>query len=96
MPRARYRGRNDTVVKRMMEQANVETDAARRLLHDLNQPLTAIGNYAQAGCQLLAQGMNDPVRLRALFEKIVLQGNRASTLTHELGQTLAGATLPPQ
>ncbi|MDR0780355.1 MAG: hypothetical protein LBF16_06630 [Pseudomonadales bacterium] len=69
------------------------TDAPRRLLHDLNQPLTAIGNYAQAACQLLDQGVHDPARLRTLFEKIAQQGQRASALTHELGKTLA-ASIP--
>jgi C4-dicarboxylate-specific signal transduction histidine kinase len=75
----------------MAEAGKFEADRLRRLLHDCNQPLTAIGNYAQAGCQLIDQGLSDPARLRQLFEKIAQQGDRASALTRELGQALANA-----
>jgi signal transduction histidine kinase len=74
----------------MADEGKGEADELRRLLHDFNQPLTAIGNYAQAGCQMIDQGMNDPARLRALFEKIAQQGSRASALTRELGQAIGG------
>lgn len=57
---------------------------SRQLLHDLNQPLTAIGNYAQAGHQLLDAGQMDCKQLGMLFEKILAQSARASSLSREL------------
>jgi|GEM_PF-1163162 Signal transduction histidine kinase regulating C4-dicarboxylate transport system len=60
-------------------------------LHQLNQPLTAIGNYAEAGCRFIDQGLEDPARLRQIFEKIVQQSERARTLAHEIRQSAPGA-----
>lgn len=74
----------------MADEGRFEADELRRLLHDFNQPLTAIGNYAQAGRQLIDQGSPDLARLRQLFEKIAQQGSRASALTRELGQAIGG------
>lgn len=62
--------------------------AQNHLLHQLNQPLTAISNYALAGCQLIDQNMVDPNRLRELFDKIARQSSRATLLSRELGQSL--------
>jgi C4-dicarboxylate-specific signal transduction histidine kinase len=62
-----------------------DEDELRRLLHQLNQPLTAIGNYAEAGRQLIDQGMCDHERLQQLFEKITVQSSRASAIAQELG-----------
>lgn len=64
-----------------------------KLLHDLNQPLSAIGNYAQAGHQLVANGMTDVQRLDELFVKILAQCNRATELSRELGDAVKA--LPP-
>lgn len=59
-------------------------DELGRLLHLLNQPLTAIGNYAEAGRQLIDQGMCDLERLQELFDKILRQSSRASVVAQEL------------
>lgn len=55
-----------------------------RLLHDLNQPLSAITNYAQAGSHLSAGGSASPEQLRGLFDKIVEQSRRAGAISQEL------------
>lgn len=60
-----------------------------QLLHDLNQPLSAINTYAQAGVQLIDNGMDDTARLRELFGKIVAQCARANALSQELGKAAA-------
>ena len=54
------------------------------LFHDLNQPLSAINNYAQAGTQLIDNGLADTAKLRELFGKIVAQCARATTLGQQL------------
>lgn len=54
------------------------------LLHDLNQPLTAINNYAQAGSTLLARDEPDLERLKDLFAKIEKQSVRSFELSKAL------------
>jgi len=58
--------------------------ALAALLHDLNQPLTAINNYARAGSALLAAGQVDGERLRELFDKIVEQSVRTVEISREI------------
>ena len=60
-----------------------------QLLHDLNQPLSAISTYAQAGVQLIDNGMADTARLKDLFGKIAAQCARANALSQELGKAAA-------
>ncbi len=67
-----------------------DEDELRRLLHLLNQPLTAIGNYAEAGRQLIDKGMSDPARLRELFEKIARQSSRATSVAQDIGSAATG------
>lgn len=57
---------------------------ASQLLHDLNQPLSAITNYAQAGSHLIANGAVDTERLKSLFDKIVQQSSRAASISQDL------------
>lgn len=58
------------------------------ILHELNQPLTAIGNYAQAGSTLLANGSQDSERLnerlKELFDKIAEQSTRSFEISRKL------------
>lgn len=63
-------------------------DQALTLLHGFNQPLTAIGNYAQAGCHLIDQKSAELPQLRDLFAKIARQSARASALSQELAKSL--------
>lgn len=60
-----------------------------RDLHDLNQPLSAINNYAQAGLQLIDNGRGDIARLKDLFSKIVAQSARGTALSQQMSKTLA-------
>lgn len=78
----------------MPESAAVDVLVLRQLLHDVNQPLTAIGNYAHVGQQLLTQGSPDPARLLSLFEKINQQAQRAQTLSRQISQTLPRVPSP--
>jgi signal transduction histidine kinase len=55
------------------------------LAHEVNQPLTAIGNYVRAG--LLMLSAPDPVpnaRIRSVLEKAALQTSRASEIVRNL------------
>jgi signal transduction histidine kinase len=55
------------------------------LAHEVNQPLTAIGNYVRAG--LLMLSASDPVpnaRIRSVLEKAALQTSRASEIVRNL------------
>lgn len=60
-----------------------------RLLHDLNQPLSAINNYAQAGAHLIDNALAEPARMKDLFDKIVAQCARATALSQEISKALA-------
>lgn len=58
---------------------------ASALAHELNQPLTAIANYAQACRLLLSKGPPaDPARIFDLSEKIVDQAERAGQIIRRL------------
>jgi hypothetical protein len=73
------------------EQTATNEDAnngVHRLLHQLNQPLTAISNYARAGIQLIDNGMTDAARMKELFEKIATQSGRTTALSQDLGAAI--------
>jgi C4-dicarboxylate-specific signal transduction histidine kinase len=76
---------------RKQDNQNPATDgpALSRLLHDLNQPLSAINNYAQAAIQLIDNRLADEARLKELFTKIAAQSTRATALSQEMSKTLA-------
>ncbi len=54
------------------------------ILHQLNQPLTAISNYAQAGRTMLNNDDFDRELLQGLFEKISDQAARTTIISKEL------------
>ena len=58
------------------------------LLHQLNQPLTAINTYAEAGLQLIDSGRGDAGRLRELFEKIAHQSSRTFDISQQMKSAL--------
>lgn len=72
------------------------TELPFALLHDLNQPLTAIGNYAQVGRQLLEKGQVDFAQLGMLFEKILAQSARAAHLSQSLKAAMISAPEKPE
>lgn len=55
-----------------------------QILHQLNQPLTAIHNYAQTGSYMLENGLQDPQQLKELFNKITAQSDRCVQLSRNL------------
>ena len=65
-------------------------EMASALAHELNQPLTAIINYAQATRRLVGEGGDERQKaLASLLDKIVQQGSRAGQIIHHLRQFIA-------
>lgn len=63
-------------------------EMAAGVAHELNQPLTAIANYAQACDRLLARPVTDPSDLREALRQITAQTARAADIIRRL-RTLA-------
>jgi C4-dicarboxylate-specific signal transduction histidine kinase len=63
-------------------------EMAAGVAHELNQPLTAIANYAQACDRLLARPVTDPSELREALRQITAQTARAAGIIRRL-RTLA-------
>jgi two-component system sensor kinase FixL len=63
-------------------------EMAAGVAHELNQPLTAIANYAQACDRLLARPIADPSDLREALRQITAQTARAADIIRRL-RTLA-------
>jgi two-component system, LuxR family, sensor kinase FixL len=59
---------------------------ASTMAHELNQPLTAVTNYLEAGRHLLSLGAAQPERLADLIEKAVAQAQRAGEVIRQLRQ----------
>ena len=57
---------------------------ASTMAHELNQPLTAVTNYLEAGRQLLATGAGRPERIADLMEKAIGQAQRAGDVIRRL------------
>jgi len=63
-------------------------EMAAGVAHELNQPLTAIANYAQACDRLLQRPGVDPLELQEALREIVAQASRAGDIIRRL-RTLA-------
>ena len=59
---------------------------ASTMAHELNQPLTAVTNYLEAGRHLLATGAAQAERISDLMEKAVAQAQRAGEVIRQLRQ----------
>jgi two-component system, LuxR family, sensor kinase FixL len=59
-------------------------EMAAGVAHELNQPLTAIANYAQACMRLLARRDTDPAELRQALAEITAQAARAADIIRRL------------
>jgi len=57
---------------------------ATAISHEINQPLIAIQNYAQAAKRRIQNHDDNRVKLMALFEKIEGQAERAGAITHRV------------
>jgi two-component system, LuxR family, sensor kinase FixL len=57
---------------------------ASTMAHELNQPLTAVTNYLEAGRQLLATGAGGPHPIGELVEKAIAQAQRAGEVIRRL------------
>jgi two-component system sensor kinase FixL len=57
---------------------------ASTMAHELNQPLTAVMNYLEAGRQLLATGAGGPARINEMIEKAIAQAQRAGEVIRRL------------
>jgi two-component system, LuxR family, sensor kinase FixL len=57
---------------------------ASTMAHELNQPLTAVTNYLEAGRQLLSSGAGTPERVGEMMEKAVGQAQRAGEVIRRL------------
>jgi PAS domain S-box-containing protein len=70
-----------------MEQAfrlYVAGQTAAAIAHELNQPLTAIGSYADVALQLLESGKPDPQKLHHVIENCSIQAQRAGQVIRQL------------
>jgi len=59
---------------------------ASTMAHELNQPLTAVTNYLEAGRHLIATGAAPPERIADLMQKAVAQAQRAGEVIRQLRQ----------
>ncbi|HXP04900.1 MAG TPA: PAS domain S-box protein [Stellaceae bacterium] len=59
---------------------------ASTMAHELNQPLTAVTNYLEAGRHLMSTGAAAPERIADLMEKAVTQAQRAGEVIRQLRQ----------
>ena len=59
---------------------------ASTMAHELNQPLTAVTNYLEAGRHLLSLGTAGPERIADLMEKAAAQARRAGDVIRQLRQ----------
>ena len=59
---------------------------ASTMAHELNQPLTAVTNYLEAGRHLISLGTVAPERVADLMEKAIAQAQRAGEVIRQLRQ----------
>lgn len=68
---------------------NTMGQMAATLAHELNQPLTAIGNYLQAARRLLAAEGREPGRVEDAIERAAQQATRAGQVIRRLREFVA-------
>ncbi|MBV8459184.1 MAG: PAS domain S-box protein [Acetobacteraceae bacterium] len=57
---------------------------ASTMAHELNQPLTAVMNYLEAGREMLLRGSAEPDRVGEMMEKAIAQAQRAGDVIRRL------------
>jgi two-component system sensor kinase FixL len=72
--------------ERLAQMARLHTlgEMAASIAHEVNQPLTAISNYAQAGRRLLESGLVDSGELESTLDKVSAQAWRAGEVIRGL------------
>ncbi len=72
-----------------MHRVHMAGELAALLAHEINQPLTAIASYSEAGLRGTASGARDGERQRSLFQRISEQALRAGRVIQDLRAFLA-------
>ena len=82
----RLREREDELRERMTHLTRVSTmgEMASSIAHEVNQPLTAIATYAQAGHRLMEGGMTDEAEILHILGRIADEAIRAGSIIHRL------------
>src|SRR5215471_2375610 len=62
------------------------------LAHELNQPLTAITNNANAAMQYIEQGRLDPKQLKEILTDVTADGRRAFNIVHDVRSAIKKGT----
>ena len=70
-------------------------ELATMIAHELNQPLTAIINYARSS-QLIAQQTGDPTLLNQTLAKTMAQANRAGEIVRHLREFISCGNRSPE
>jgi PAS domain S-box-containing protein len=72
-----------------MHRLHIAGEFAALLAHQLNQPLTAIRSFAEAGIARLRRGIFEPQEMRETLEDVVTQSERAAGSIRDLRKFLA-------
>jgi len=71
-----------------MDRISIFGEMAAGIAHEINQPLTAIGTYAEAGKRRIEGNNTDIDKIKGLFEKIEIASHRASDVILRLRMML--------
>lgn len=69
-----------------MARLNIMGEMATGIAHELNQPLTAIANYAAVGSEMVDAGNKNPAKLVKALDSVQVQAERASEIIRRLRQ----------
>ena len=69
-----------------MARLNIMGEMATGIAHELNQPLTAIANYAAVGSEIVGAGNKNPDKLAKALDSVQVQAERASEIIRRLRQ----------
>jgi two-component system sensor kinase FixL len=75
-------------LSRLVQQRAATGERTGALVHELNQPLTAILSNAQAAQRFLASDQLDLQELRAILDDIVADDKRAAGIVRNIGAIL--------
>ena len=81
---AEEQARQDRERLAQMDRLHTLGEMAAGIAHEVNQPLTAISNYAQAGRRMLEAGLADSEALGGTLDKVSSQAHRAGEVIRGL------------